>query len=115
MASGFKWAAEQVKFNYHGLLGGGALIAAATGIAAMVKDDAFLTSGYDHFHLPLIGDVELATAMSFDTGVFLTVVGGVMLALANLSNLGRCAAIEEKAGDSGEFDPTTYIPKREGE
>ena len=41
--------------------------------------------------------------------------GGVMLALANLADLGRCAAIEEKAGDSGEFDPTTYIPKREGE
>ncbi len=115
MASGFKWAAEQVRFNYHVLLGGGALIAAAIGISSMVMDDAFLTSGYDHFHVPLIGDVELATAMVFDAGVFLTVVGGVMLALANLSNLGRCAAVEEKAGDSSEFNPAMYHPKREGE
>ncbi len=115
MASGFRWAAEQVKFNYHGLLGGGALIAAATGVIAMVMDDAFLTSGFDHFHIPLIGDVELATAMLFDAGVFFTVVGGVMLALANLSNLGRCAAIEECEGDAGEFDPSVYHPRREGD
>ena len=30
--------------------------------------------------------------MAFDTGVFLTVVGAVMLALANLSRMGRRTA-----------------------
>jgi len=105
LASGYQWAANQVRFNYHGLLGGGALIAAATGIASMVFDEPFLTSGYDHFHLPLVGDVELTTAMVFDTGVFLTVVGGVMLALANFSNLGRCAAIEIRDAETSAWDP----------
>jgi multicomponent K+:H+ antiporter subunit A len=42
-------------------------------------------------HLPVIGEFELATAMAFDTGVFLTVIGAVMLALANLSRIGRRA------------------------
>jgi len=88
MASGFGWAERQIQFNYHALIGGGALIAAATGIGAMVVGQPFLKSGYDHFHIPVIGDFELSSAMAFDLGVFLTVVGGVMLALAQFSKLG---------------------------
>jgi len=44
-----------------------------------------------HFELPLIGEIHVASAMFFDTGVFLVVVGATMLALANLSRLGRRA------------------------
>jgi multicomponent K+:H+ antiporter subunit A len=92
MASGFGWAAQQMRVDYHAMIGAGVLIAAATGIAAMVTDHPFLTSAFDYFHLPLIGEFELASALPFDVGVFLTVVGAVMLALANLSRLGRRAA-----------------------
>ena len=35
----------------------------------------------------MIGEVELASAMAFDLGVFLTVVGTVMLALAQISRV----------------------------
>ncbi len=89
MASGFGWAAQRMRVDYHAMIGAGVLIAAATGIAAMVMGYPFLTSAFDHFHLPLIGEFELASALAFDVGVFLTVVGAVMLALANLSRLGR--------------------------
>lgn len=89
MASGFGWATRQVKFDYHAMIGCGVLIAAATGIAAMVMGFPFLTSTFGYFQLPLIGEVELASAMVFDTGVFLTVVGAVMLALAALSRMGH--------------------------
>lgn len=82
-------AAHRVKVNYHAMIGLGVLVGAATGIGAMVLDQPFLTSTFGHFHLPLVGDFELASAMAFDTGVFLTVVGAVMLALANLSRMGR--------------------------
>jgi multicomponent K+:H+ antiporter subunit A len=58
----------------------------------MVMGYPFLTSAFDYFHLPLIGEFELASAMPFDVGVFLTVVGAVMLALANLSRMGRRVA-----------------------
>lgn len=100
MASGFGWAANQVRFKYHGLIGGGVLIAAATGIGAMVGDRPFLTSWHDHWHPPKIwgidfGDIELASAMAFDLGVFLTVIGAVMLALAQFSKLGIVATHSE--------------------
>ena len=89
MASGFGWAAQQMKFDYHALIGAGVLIAGATGITAMALDHAFLTSTFGHVTLPVVGSFEIASAMAFDLGVFLTVLGAVMLALANLSRLGR--------------------------
>lgn len=96
MASGFGWADERVHFDYHALIGGGGLIAAATGIGSMVVGKPFLTSGFKYVDFPFIGKVELASASSFDLGVFLTVVGGVMLALANFSNLGRMTGEEKQ-------------------
>ncbi len=111
MASGFGWAAKQVRFDYHALIGGGALIAAATGISAMVLDLPFLTSGHDHFHLPWIGDVELSSTVAFDLGVFLTVVGGVMLALAQLSYLGENTAREKMNEEPMDFDPSARRPR----
>ncbi len=95
MASGFGWAEKQLRFDYHVLIGAGGLVASATGIGSMVLGLPFLTSGYTHVHLPIVGDVELASAAAFDVGVFLMVIGGVMLALANFSNLGRMTATEE--------------------
>lgn len=92
MASGFSWAALRMRVDYHAMIGAGVLIAAATGIAAMVMGYPFLTSAFDYFKLPLVGEVELASALLFDAGVFLTVVGAVMLALANLSRMGRRAS-----------------------
>jgi multicomponent K+:H+ antiporter subunit A len=96
MASGLGWAANQIRFKYHGLIGGGVLVAAATGIGAMVADRPFLTSWHDHWHPPKFlgidfGDIEAASAMAFDLGVFLTVIGAVMLALAQFSKLGVVA------------------------
>ncbi|WP_156497214.1 MnhB domain-containing protein, partial [Alcanivorax sp. HI0083] len=52
-----------------------------------VFDYPFLTSSFTYVSLPVIGKFELATAMLFDTGVFLTVVGATLLMLANLGKL----------------------------
>jgi len=110
MASGFGWAAKQVRVDYHALIGGGALIAGATGIASMVLDLPFLTSGFRHFHLPVIGDFELSSAMAFDLGVFLTVVGGVMLALAQLSHLGESSNREGVNEEPMDYRPDAAPP-----
>jgi multicomponent K+:H+ antiporter subunit A len=93
MASGFGWAAQRVKFDYHLLIGAGVLIAGITGIASWLLGYPFLTSAFTHLHLPVVGEVEVASAIAFDIGVFLTVVGAVMLALANLSRIGRRAEV----------------------
>ena len=49
----------------------------------------------------LIGTFELASAMLFDTGVFLTVFGAVMLALAQLSHIAQRAARAARKGGEG--------------
>jgi len=111
MASGFGWAAQRVRVNYHAMIGAGVLIAAGTGIASMVLDRPFLTSAFDHFHLPLVGEFELASAMAFDTGVFLTVVGAVMLALANLSRMGRLTGQRQVNRTAMDVDPSMGMSK----
>ncbi|HNB06466.1 MAG TPA: MnhB domain-containing protein, partial [Thauera aminoaromatica] len=114
MASGFGWAAHRVKVNYHAMIGLGVLVAAATGIGAMVLDQPFLTSTFGHFHLPLVGEFELASAMAFDTGVFLTVVGAVMLALANLSRMGRWTSPYTINTGAMDVDPRAASGKEQG-
>jgi multicomponent K+:H+ antiporter subunit A len=91
MASGFSWAQQRMTFDYHGLIGVGVLAAGLTGIGAWLAGRPFLTSDFGYVKLPLLEKFELATAMAFDFGVFFTVVGAVMLALANLSRVGRKA------------------------
>jgi multicomponent K+:H+ antiporter subunit A len=87
MASGFAWAAERKTVNYHAMIAAGVLIASATGIGAWFNRMPFLTSAYTYVHLPPLEEFELATAAFFDLGVFLTVLGAVMLALASISRL----------------------------
>ncbi len=89
MASGLAWAEARQRFHYHSVIATGILIAAATGIGSWIADRPFLTSNFGYFRIPPFEEFELATAMFFDLGVFLTVVGAVMLALETLSRLSR--------------------------
>ncbi len=92
MASGIDWTQQRWNLQYHPLLASGVLLATATGAGSWLFNHPFLTTAFGHFHLPLAGEFELATAMLFDLGVYLTVVGVVMLILANLGKLTqRCA------------------------
>jgi multicomponent K+:H+ antiporter subunit A len=85
MASGYVWAHKRARFDAHVMIGGGVLIAGLTGLAALVFGQPFLTSTFGYFHLPLFGEVELASAMAFDLGVFFVVVGTCLLSLGTLS------------------------------
>jgi multicomponent K+:H+ antiporter subunit A len=62
-----------------------------TGVASWFFGAPFLTSTNAYVTVPPLAKVHLASAIPFDLGVFLTVVGSVMLALASLSRLGRRA------------------------
>ncbi|MGJ3264799.1 MAG: monovalent cation/H+ antiporter subunit A [Salinarimonas sp.] len=103
LASGYEWASARARYNPHGMIGAGVLIAGLTGVGAFFFGAPFLSSSYDYFHIPLIGEVELATAIAFDLGVFLTVVGTVLLALFQISR------VEHKADRApipeGPFEP----------
>lgn len=57
------------------LLAWGLLIAFFTGVAPMFFGEPFLKSAFGYLEWPFIGEFEWATAVLFDTGVFLVVVG----------------------------------------
>ncbi|TDR05963.1 monovalent cation/H+ antiporter subunit A [Marinomonas communis] len=87
VAHGVDWIKERLKLDYQIMIGSGIGIAALTGLGSWFFDRPFLTSWFDYFYLPVIGKFELASAMLFDLGVYLTVVGATMLILANLGQL----------------------------
>ncbi|MEZ5752455.1 MAG: monovalent cation/H+ antiporter subunit A [Paracoccaceae bacterium] len=91
MASGFAWSQERQRYDYHAVIAVGVLIAVATGAVSLLLGWNFLTSTNAHVHIWPLDDIHLASAAAFDLGVFLTVVGAVMLALASLSRIGRRA------------------------
>lgn len=89
MASGIAWTQRQWRQAFHPLIAAGVITASATGMASFLFGHPFLTSTFGHASMPVIGEFELASAMVFDLGVFLTVVGVIMLILANLGKLTR--------------------------
>jgi multicomponent K+:H+ antiporter subunit A len=95
VASGVQWTQSRMPLNYQGMAGLGVLIAGLTGLGSWLFDRPFLTSAFGHFDIPLIGEIELATAMLFDLGVYLTVVGATLLILANLGKLTQGQAAQE--------------------
>ncbi len=71
----------------HGAIALGLLLALGTGLASIVLGYPFLTSTFTHIRLPLIGDVEVASAMMFDFGVFFVVMGTAILMLNRIIHL----------------------------
>ena len=57
------------------LMGAGLMVAVLVGLAAAVPELSFLESGYVEFSVVLVGDVKLVSALLFDIGVYLVIVG----------------------------------------
>ncbi|MCD8514287.1 MAG: monovalent cation/H+ antiporter subunit A [Nitrincola sp.] len=87
IAHGVDWIKPRLKINYQWAIAIGVLISAVTGVGSWLFDRPFLTSWFDYFHLPWIGEFELASAIAFDLGVYITVVAATLLILANLGKL----------------------------
>ncbi|OCA84867.1 Na(+)/H(+) antiporter subunit B [Pradoshia sp. D12] len=64
--------------NYLSLIAVGLLLSVGTGAGALFFDAPFLTHAFDYFDLPLLGKTSLHTAVIFDTGVYLVVIGVTM-------------------------------------
>lgn len=84
VASGVLWTESRIRINYRSLAGLGLLCAALTGLGSLAFGFPFLTSAFGHLHVPLIGDIELSTAMLFDLGVFGAVVGTTLTIVSHL-------------------------------
>jgi len=95
VASGVQWTQSRLPLNYQAIAGLGVVVAGLTGVGSWLFDRPFLTSAFGYFDIPLIGEIELATAMLLDLGVYLTVVGATLLILANLGKLTQEKAEQE--------------------
>ncbi|MHB1352032.1 MAG: hydrogen gas-evolving membrane-bound hydrogenase subunit E, partial [Thiobacillus sp.] len=87
LARGSTHLHERVPAATQPLIAAGLALATLTGLASWAFGHPFLTSTFGHLEWPVVGDFELASAMAFDLGVFLVVVGATLLILVNLGAL----------------------------
>lgn len=66
----------------------GVLVALLTGSGALLFGAPFLTHTFATLQFPVFGMTEVATAMLFDVGVYLAVVGTMMTIITNISEDG---------------------------
>lgn len=90
-------------FDYIRLIGIGLLCALVSGAGSLVFGLPFLSSGHLEIQLPLLGELELASALGFDIGVYLVVFGAAMLML---SMMGTIKPSRTRSSQRGEIDPT---------
>ena len=87
IAEGGSVTRQRLPWDKLALIGTGVFIAVFTGMGSWLFGHPFLTSTYTYVTLPVIGRLELASALFFDLGVYLAVVGTVLLILAGIGHL----------------------------
>jgi monovalent cation:proton antiporter len=85
MAADLQFVRTVLRIEPRLLTGLGLLTSLTTGLVALLLGYPFLTSTFGHVHVPLLGDVEIATAFFFDLGVYLVVAGGTLLMMMTLA------------------------------
>jgi multicomponent Na+:H+ antiporter subunit B len=78
LAYDIKTVKNIIPIDYKILIGIGLFTALSTGIGSLIFDVPFLTHTFSYFNLPILGKTALATAVLFDTGVYLVVIGVTM-------------------------------------
>ncbi len=82
---GYENMSKVLPINFRAMLAIGLLVATLSGIGAFIFGEPFLTQTFGYFNLPIMGKTELATAMIFDLGVYLTVVGVTMTIILTIA------------------------------
>jgi multicomponent K+:H+ antiporter subunit A len=87
MAHGVGWTERRIGLPYRVVVAGGLFLALASGCLGMLLGGSFLTHHAFHGDLPLLGGIELSSALLFDFGVFMAVAGATLLAMVNFGRL----------------------------
>lgn len=69
----------------HVLVGSGLLLALVDGIMPFFFGQEFLTGRWTYLRLPFIGELEIGSPLFFDIGVYLVVVGVVLMIIFALA------------------------------
>jgi multisubunit Na+/H+ antiporter MnhB subunit len=80
IAGGMSEVRAETRFRPWTVLGAGLLIAAVTAAAPLLTGGALLEVESWSLTIPLVGSVKLSSALFFDIGVYVTVVGVVLMA-----------------------------------
>ena len=78
LAFDIKTVVNILPIDYIKLAATGLLIALLTGMGSFLFDVPFLTHTFSYVELPILGETSLATAVLFDLGVYLVVIGVTM-------------------------------------
>ncbi|KAB2899117.1 MAG: monovalent cation/H+ antiporter subunit A [Burkholderiaceae bacterium] len=84
--SGTQWVEAHLPLFPRRWIATGLLCALATGLGAIAFGYPFLTTHTAHLHLPVVGDIHVASALFFDIGVFTLVVGSTLLILTAIAH-----------------------------
>ena len=77
---------KSIPFDFKNVAAVGVLIAIFTGLGGLFFGQPFLTQTFGYFDLPIFGKTELATAVLFDTGVALAVIGTAVTIILTISD-----------------------------
>jgi multicomponent K+:H+ antiporter subunit A len=86
MAAGTRRVELRLRVQPARWIGYGLLLALLTGAGAWLFDRPFLTSYFRYLDLPVFGSIPVASALLFDLGVFLLVVGATALILIAIAH-----------------------------
>jgi multicomponent Na+:H+ antiporter subunit A len=80
IAGGIEEVRGRSRFRPWTVLGAGVLLSAATATIPLLAGGDVLEVGVASLDIPLVGAVKVSSALAFDTGVYLAVVGMVLMA-----------------------------------
>jgi len=86
LAGGTRWVEARLRILPVYWIGVGLLLSLLTGLGAWLFGHPFLTSSFQYLELPLVGRIPLASALIFDLGVFVLVVGATVLILIAIAH-----------------------------
>lgn len=72
-------------FNYSAIIAVGLLLAIFTGLNSMLFGDPFLTQYFEYYNVPILGEIELTTALPFDLGIYLVVIAVALLIILTIA------------------------------
>jgi len=102
IVSGTQWVEAHMHLAPPRWIAAGLLIATSTGMGSLWFGYPFLTTHTAHLALPVLGEIHVATALFYDIGVFMLVVGSTLLiltALGHQSVRGRRKPARDTEGD----------------
>jgi multicomponent K+:H+ antiporter subunit A len=86
IVSGTQWVEAHMRLRPQRWIATGLLVATFTGLGSLWFGYPFLTTHTAHVHVPLLGELHVASALFYDIGVFALVVGATLLILTALGH-----------------------------